>query len=217
MNDIQEISGTVHAVLNRLLAVYRFTAGEFHVDMVPRNEMWPMDVFTLNDDDTIGPEVQHRESFGGGLTIARHEVIPPEARRILAHGAELPMSRTLFLNAQREELFENYRLAVVEAETAFETLVDEVISQHYKATETPISKIEGILGCGLENLLKDHIPKCCGEPFFNTTEHKAWKEDLYDLRNKVVHDGASADAVQARKALQAGANAVEWVTKRPHT
>ncbi len=35
----EEIRRWVHAVVNRLLEVYRFTVGEFHVDTVPANEL----------------------------------------------------------------------------------------------------------------------------------------------------------------------------------
>ncbi len=152
-----------------------------------------------------------------GTRLARTAPIPTEARRVLHDGAELPVSRTLYLNARREELLENYRLAVVEAETAFETLVDQTVAGYYKEQGLSDAEVEKKLRTAFMNLIRDHIPRCCGEPFEGTREHAAWHSDLYELRNSVVHDGASVDAGQAGSALDAAEKAIGWIEGRTPT
>ncbi len=152
-----------------------------------------------------------------GTRLARTAPIPTEARQVLHDGTELPVPRTLYLNARREELLENYRLAVVEAETAFETLVDQTVAGYYKKQGLSDTEVARKLRTSFANLIRDHIPRCCGEQFEGTTEHAAWQSDLYRLRNSVVHDGASVDADQVGRALDAAEKAIGWIEERAPT
>ncbi len=204
----------VHAVLNRLIEVYRFTTGEFYLDTLPKNELPDFEVLIVNDDGTLSPDMTHVWSFGLGLTLARTARVPDEARQLLVESTELPIARILYLNARREELLENYRLAVVEAESAFEVSVHEIVSRYYRNGGVSPAKIDNILDAGLKNLLQDHVPKSCGKQFVGTEEHGVWEARLYDLRNKIVHQGVSVTADDARNALAAAERALEWLANR---
>ncbi len=123
----EEIQEWVRSVINRLLDVYRFTTGEFYVDSVPANELWEYEIMDTNEDGKTFPSpVECRRILpqGHGVRLARIASISTEAEQILHNGSELPIPRTLYLNAKRAQLVESYRLAVIEAETAFEVLVD---------------------------------------------------------------------------------------------
>ena len=210
-----ELLQWVHAVINRVLDVYRYTTEEFHVDTIPRNELRDYTVRTLNADGTF----DNRESIvTGGVTgwliHVPPEPLPNEAQQILRDGTELPVSKMLYLNAKREEFFENYRMAVVEAETAFEGLVDQVVAAYYTSRGEPRHAVERKLETSVVNLIQHHIPRCCGAQFEGTTEHSAWSNDLYSLRKDVVHDGASVNAVEAEKALDAADKAMQWIESR---
>lgn len=210
----KEIQGWIHAVINRLLEVYRYQTGEFHVDAIPINELWEYEIMDTNEDGTTFPSsVKCRRYFplGSGVSLARIAPVPTEARQLLRDGTKLPIPRTLYLNAKREELLENYRLAVVEAETAFETLVDQTVSQYYKEQGLSSTSIENKLQTSLKNLIKHHIPQACGQHFKGTAEHAAWESNLYRLRNEVVHEGASVSADEAHKALEAAGQALQWI------
>ena len=212
--DQSKILHWVHRVINRLLEVYRFTTEEFFVDAMPKNELWPRDVFTVNDAGGLSPDISHIQTFGYGITIARKANIPARARTLLSSGKELPIFEVLFLNARREELLENYRVAVMEVETAFEVLVDEAVARFYRGQGLKESEIRNKLEAGLMNLLKDHVPKSCGKPFLDTPEYTDWKQYLYDLRNAVVHDGASINAEEAKKAIEVGEKSLLWLAQR---
>ena len=209
----EDLQGWIHLIINRVLEVYRFTTGEFYVNTIPRDELGDWEVRDVADDGTVSDEISHHFTFGGpSLSIARHMPISDEARNILSSGTEVPIYRIMYLNAKREELLENFRLAVVEAETAFEVLVDEVVSRYYRGQGASTVEVENKLEAGLTNLVKDHIPICCDAPFVGTDVHKLWIEDLYTVRNRVIHDGASITADQAEKAVEAGGEALEWLT-----
>jgi hypothetical protein len=216
LTDREELWNWVHTIINRLLSVYRYSMEEFYIDTVPKDELNIETITTINEhgrlsETRIGFQAASSDRW---LTRARTRPIPDEARRILRDGTELPISKVLFLYAKREHLLENYRIAVVEAETAFETLIDQVIAQYYRGQGLSTAEIENKLRAGLTNLIAHHIPRCCGAAFESTSEHAAWQTDLYELRNSVVHDGASVSAEQASQALDAAERAMRWIELR---
>jgi hypothetical protein len=212
LEDRDELLHWVHAVINRVLDVYRYTTEEFHVGTIPKNELGMYTVRTLNRDGTFDNVASMVSgAVTGWLVYVPPEPIPGEARQLLRDGTELPIPKVLYLNAKREELFENYRMAVVEAETAFEALVDQVVADYYKSRGVSDSDVENKLETSVVNLIAHHIPKCCSAAFEGTAEHNAWKNDLYSLRKDVVHDGASVNASQAEKALEAANKAMKWI------
>ena len=108
-------------------------------------------------------------------------------------------------------------MAVVEAETAFEALVDQVVGESYVSSGRLRSdEVDRWLDdTGVVNLTKHHIPQCCGgEQFEGTPEHCTWLNDLYELRRGVVHDGDPVNALQAEKALEAAVQAMKWIETR---
>jgi hypothetical protein len=216
LTDSEELWNWVHTIINRLLSVYRYSMEEFYIDTVPKDELNIGTITTINEhgrlsETRIGFQAASSSRW---LTRARTRPIPDEARRILRDGTELPISKVLFLDAKREHLFENHRIAVVEAETAFETLIDQVIAQYYRGQGLSTAEIENKLRAGLTNLIAHHIPRCCGAAFESTSEHAAWQTDLYELRNSVVHDGASVSAEQTSQALDAAERAMRWIELR---
>ena len=126
------------------------------------------------------------------------------------------------LNARRSLLFEDYRIAVIEAQTAFEVGVDRILTRYYlsqtaKSTEGYVvpahssEDVDKLLDAGLTNLLTSHLPKAIGKGFIDTDEHIRWKHDLYLLRNAVIHEGKEVQAEQADRALAAAEDALVWM------
>ncbi len=204
-------------IVNRVIEVYRFTTGEFYLAPIPKNEMSPYESTIIDGTGNIIPDSVWEATFPTRLTVARTSPIPLSAKLLLIGGTELPIARMLYLNARREELFENFRLAVVEAESAFEAQVGGMIARYYRSQGLAEEEIKNKLEAGLKNLLKDHLPKCCHSAFVGTSEHTCWEHDLYDLRNAVVHQGASVEAEQASKALDAAEKSLDWLEKRAST
>lgn len=99
VNDLEERESWIQFVINRLIEVYRYTTGEFFLELIPKHEMWPFDSGTVNEHGVVEAEMESSIPFRGGVTIARTSPIPDSARRLLFDGTELPISRILYLNS----------------------------------------------------------------------------------------------------------------------
>ncbi|MCY4448815.1 MAG: hypothetical protein OXE02_08245 [Chloroflexi bacterium] len=222
-DDIDELTSTAHKAINRLLDVYRVATKEFHVGHIPIHELGLSDtahgIFGIEDDGSITEQHSARFDMGLGLTMSRKAMMSSDALRDLAYERPLPVVDVLFLNAKRSVLFEDYRVAVIEAETAFEVGVDRILTRYYlsrvsRTTEGHIQpaysrdSVKDLLDAGLSNLLRVHLPKALGREFIGTEEHTRWEKELYTLRNAVVHDGIEAGEDEARSALEAAEGAL---------
>lgn len=145
ISDPRKLPELVLSVINRLIDVYRLSMDELFLESIPRNEVRIYENYAVKEDGSESLERSVTFDFGEGITIARTSPIPVEAVNLLLSGTELPIPEMLTLNARREYLLENFRLAVVEVETAFEALIDEIVSVHYRS---PV-EIENILDAGL--------------------------------------------------------------------
>ena len=111
-----------------------------------------------------------------------------------------------------------YRLVPVEANTAFEGFIPEIIylldpkvnRSELVNTYTKLLKLEGILSATLSSSGHNSIswftkPPDGWKTLFKN-ELKKWHEDCYSLRNKVIHEGCSTvskqEAIEAYKSAQ---------------
>ena len=208
-DNTKELKEIAHKAVNRLLDVYRVRTKEFHVGSIPLHELGAIGALDSIVTTESGGQFRDTFSFDFGLAPCRPpEKITDQAVQDLALERPLPVVDVLVLNARRSLLLENYRLAVIEAETAFEVGVDSVLSSYYSAKSLPRVKVDKLLDCGLANLLEHHMRKALGRNFTGTAEHDRWYEDLYKVRNAVVHDGKSVQSNEAQRALEAAEDAL---------
>ena len=231
-NDVEELKMITHKAINRLLDVYRVSTKEFHIGHIPVHELGMMDIahgmYNKKDDGSIWECHTVRGDAGSGITLSRTAEMDAAAERDLQYERPLSIVDLLVLNARRSLLFEEYRIAVVEAETAFELGVHRILTRYYlsqttKSTEGYVvpahswESVDRLLDPGLTNLIKDHLPKALGREFIGTDEHHRWREDLYSLRNKVVHEGKVVHSDQAKRALASAEDALVWIgAVNPH-
>ncbi len=225
-DDSEELIRLTHKAVNRLLDVYRVSTKEFHVGPIPAQELGPVNlshgIVDLKGDGSARELLSFRFDMGSGLTLARTQEMDSESILDLAYERPLPVVDLLVLNARRSLLYEDYRIAVIEAETAFEVGVDQVLKR-YCLSQTKMDAagnvvaaysnddVERLLDAGLTNLIQDHLPKALGRDFINTDEHQRWHQDLYLLRNAVIHDGEKIQADQADRALAASEDALVYM------
>ena len=179
-------------------------------------------ILTVEDDGRILEEHSLQFDTGLGITLSRMVPIADQAVLDLAYERSLPIVDELVLNARRSILFEEYRVAVIEAETAFEASIDRLLTRYYLSQTTRSSEgyvvpayseeiVNRLLSAGLKNLLESHLPKATGRKFIGTRVHGRWEEELYNLRNAVVHDGREVQPDEAERALEAAEDALVWV------
>ena len=225
-DDMQELIGVAHKAINRLLDVYRSATKESHIGHIPIQELGPSNashgVYDSKDDGSVWELNSFRFDMGSGLTHARTQEIDYNSMLDLAYERPLPVVDLLVLNARRSLQFEDYRVAVIEAQTAFEVGVDRILRRHYLSQTATSAQghvapaysnedVDRLLDAGLTNLLTDHLPRALGKGFIDTEEHLRWKHDLYLLRNAVIHEGKDVQADQADRALAASEDALVWM------
>ena len=225
-DDSEELRRVTHKAINRLLDVYRSATKESHIGHIPIQELGPSNtshgVYDFKDDGNVWELNSFRFDMGSGLTLSRTQEMDGNSILDLAYERPLPVVDLLVLNARRSLLFEDYRIAVIEAETAFEVGIDRILTCYYlsqttKSTEGYVvpahsrEDVDRLLDAGLTNLIEHHLPKALGRDFIGTDKHHRWQQDLYSLRNAVIHEGKEVQAGQAERALAAAEDVLVWI------
>jgi hypothetical protein len=140
---------------------------------------------------------------------------------------ELPLHYDLILSSQVQLKRRNYHVAVLEAETAFEVYVEDLLlrlkvnlgedcSQVLVDMENP--KRLGLLAQRLRGLDEVATAYCSRKglppwvPFVGSTVHATWRDALYKLRNRVVHGGyRQATFEEAKAAIMSGKAAIKFL------
>ena len=152
----------------------------------------PVNHLRLNSWDALGPKPP--------LPDDRWHMLETVATRPV----EMPVFYRLLFNAIRELVIHNdFRLAILEGETAFEVyirqllaklLVDEGRSQSdasalindddsYWGITRKLTRLDGALG---RYAARQGTPPIAFEA---TNQKRRWKADLYELRNRIIHEG----------------------------
>lgn len=162
--------------------------------------------------------------ISSGLTsIKRPPEIHIRIRDMLTEGTTIPTYTSLMLDSQNSIRFGRYHLAVVEAQTAFESFFYTFVRHELvrKSLITPILQTE-LDKPGLKSKIKKSVSGKTGvdklEHFSylvttppcsfakGVTEHDNWFNQTYSLRNQVIHEGKN-DVTQ--KEAEAAFKAVE--------
>lgn len=219
-DDYKDLRRIVHKAINRLLDVYRVATKEYHIGHIPIHELGTENIshgiYTMKDDGSIYELHSWRYDVGPGITLSLQEEMDYQAKVNLAYEQSLPVVDVLLLNARRSFLFEDYRIAVIEAETAFEVGIDRVLKQHY-LSKTIRSKdgyivpayskedVTQLLDAGLKNLLKDHLPRLGGKNLL--------AQPSIDGGRKISMDCGMRLSMMARKSKRMKLNAL-WKQRR---
>jgi Tfp pilus assembly protein PilF len=114
----------------------------------------------------------------------------------------IPIWRKMISIAKNDQLRADFRLELVNLESAFEIFVSQYLR--------PLLEKNGIIGDRLDWVLRRGIERKMSKWFKEATGqearewygslHERWKTDAKDLRNAVVHHGETVDQEKAKKA-----------------
>lgn len=107
----EELENRFRAVINRLLEVYRYATEDFYVDLIPKRELHPYKVRTIREDGTVESERSVVNPGGGDVRLGPGTTVSvsDEAQQILQEDTQIStIPQVLYLNAKRENFFENY-------------------------------------------------------------------------------------------------------------
>jgi hypothetical protein len=133
----------------------------------------------------------------------------PKVVRHLVEGDELTFETELIINAEDFNLFQNHRLACVEIQSAVEYFMAYFLRKKLKELGKDEQYISDLLRGRLDDWKTgfNEIDK----NFVSSTEWTKWKQDCYLLRNKVIHKAYSPSETEAKNALEAGKQIMNYL------
>jgi hypothetical protein len=197
--------------INRMLEVYRdrdrnnLNEKSFHVVPLVQTDLSDFRLFAV---DKCFNEVEgfvirkpsfHRVGFGSA--VERKQEIIDEIQILLQDGTPIPIYRELFSSALNYIWRGMYRLVPVEANTAFEGFVPEIIHlldptanrSQLPSIYEKLLKLEDVLSLALvqvrEGIITWFTKPRNGWKTLYQQELKTWYNDCYCLRNRVIHEG----------------------------
>lgn len=91
----------------------------------------------------------------------------------------------------------NYNVAIVQIQTALEVFISRFVERYYKLdTKLDDKKIQGNISCGYRNVVNQHFIKIIQTLNLRYSEEikncvALYLKDYYDIRNEIVHAGAT--------------------------
>lgn len=205
-------------IINRLLIVYSYVTND------PIQKLAQVDIFSesYRHFDSQGkdvPGLAFSLSGGGNFMKMGGAALTPEPqlteiKKMLEENTKIPIYDELILNSKNHLFYDSPRLAVIEANTAFEVFVNILIYSGYKKKNYATEKIENILETPFSNLLKDHIRQVTSCDFENTAEYNNWKDNAYEIRNKIIHEGIEITKNDATKVVEIYVDTMSFLEKQ---
>lgn len=220
--------------VNRMLEVYRdqdrnnLDEKSFHVMPLVKTDIYDIRLFALNENlNEVEGFVVREPSFhrvGFGPSVERKPEIVAEIRKFLKDGSSLPIYRELMNSALNYIWRGQYRLVPVEANTALESFIPEIIHlldpsvnrSELKDAYPKLRKLEDILSVALRNSNQNTVSWFTKPPdgwkTLAQNEFQKWYDDCYCLRNKVIHEGYNhVTRQEAIKAYETSLSAINYV------
>lgn len=219
------------SAINNLITVYRYCTGESHIRQLAGDDLRfeynfafffnenPVEMHVSKFRGQVLPLYNLFDRLPANLNIPSEIVADIQTK--LAENFEIPLSEELLLNAYDLMEHGNYRLAVMEAETAFEAAVLKFLRQYYKDEPDKIERIEGIKSFGYlinQDFFKNALASRSKTFRKNEAPRKEWDEYVWGVRGALVH-GRISDITyeEAIIALETVEKTLEYLLNRPTT
>jgi len=239
LEDADPLCDRAVKCMNRLIDVYKTVTEEFWIPTISSADLIGVQYRHCDKNGQEKPGLVYGEpmqvpglNVGGplqiissGLTsIKRPSEIHIRIRDMLTKGTTIPAYTSLMLDSQNSIRFGRYHLAVVEAQTAFESFFYTFVRHQFvrKSLMTSILQTELDRPGGLKREIKKSVsgktrvdkleyfsylvttpPRSFAK---DVTEHDNWFNQTYILRNKVIHEGKNdvtqKEAEDAFKAVE---------------
>lgn len=203
---------------NRLIDVYRHVTDEFHIRRVPFEEIFQAEIQWCYADEILGGT--HYVAFGQGMTlrvVGLSDEVLNELHSWLNSEKTVPIFFDLYRDAKDGLDRSEYRRAIIDARTALEVLLDEVLLGYFFSKNTTIEcacRILDIPPKGVESLEtavdRARINRKLGHAMkivLNLDLHdgnpELWQKWLRakELREKGIHRGRGTNRSEAVDAV----------------
>jgi len=206
--------------VNRLLRVYRLVTGDYYIPTLAMEDIWYY--FGIGIADTGRKPVQMRWTpMGAGEPEVNLLPDKPlekvsEIKEMLRTEVPIPDEEELLMSARDSLDTGSPRLAVVEAQTAFEATVKRLVARYYRDQGYSNERIDKELRRTIHSLIRSPLnaeikPFAEGMPVYDN-----WKTGTYKPRCRLVHaERLEITEEQAEKAIRSVEEAIEYLTGRP--
>lgn len=216
--------------INRFLEIYRYHSKEFHIKPLAGQELWFDFVFAFLFNHNT-PQALSSNFTTKIIPISYWGDIYPQSSNVpdkvvsniqaqLKSPHEVPLSEKLLLNAYDYFDQGEYRLAIIEAETAFEAAIHQHLRIYFR------DNLDGLIenekaSHNFTNFIKRRFcrPAFGGKKFHDEIpEFEMWRSRVMNLRNDLVH--AKIETVtkkEAQNAIQTIEDTLNFLISRPKT
>lgn len=218
-------------VVNRFLEVYRDQDKDslghtsFHIIPIAISDISDIKVFPVKEDkseeQSICIRIPRLSTMGFRTATKRSAEVISEIAKLLKNGTEIPVYRELLSSSMNAIWKGQYRIAPVEANTAFEAFVDEItlLLESPMLPDNLFDKIvllESVLNHKLTSkslaAISWFTPQKNGWKSLLDSTLINWKEKCYELRNKVIHKGHSQVTLnEAKDSYEASLQAIAYI------
>jgi len=206
-------------IINRVIEISRVVVDEFFLYKVVDADIAKYDVKGFGADGQVIKGSSSIQYTPGLTTIISEDKTfyhfdkSPKILEILCSGEEIPLEKGLIRNALDYLLSENFRSAIIEAQTAVETTIKKIIHLGMIKNGKDTKEIENLFEkTGFKNIVNDHLSKYIKSKFDEDNEiYRDWWNNCYGLRNKVAHEGLYPVKLQAESAIKAAKNTISFL------
>ncbi len=198
--------------VNQILDGCRMVSDKF----TPRNFI-RLDIAAYNIAyfDSAGKGVFSTGGSGGGGKIMSNELLNKsqlnKLDQILKNNSRLSLEQELILNAKDYLLFENYRMACIEIQSAVETALSNKIKNYFEKTMNS-EELSKILRKRWDDI-KPHLKQATNETIIQTDECQNWRTKCAEIRHRVIHRQYYPTKNETIDAIESGTSFVELLNQ----
>lgn len=133
-------------------------------------------------------------------------------QQIIENDIQMNFDYELELNSNDHILFENYRLACIEIQSAIEYVISNIIRNDLIKKGKNNEDILEILNNRLD-ALKPFLKDATVSNIFQTMEYGNWHKYCYKIRNEVIHKGKIPNKDEAMKSVSHGKKFLHFLKK----
>lgn len=113
---------------------------------------------------------------------------------------QIPFWQKLLSNAKNYEVERDFRMAIIECETAFEIYIDNILVHQFRDKLSNKFVDDILRRTSMDNKLKVWFKEATGKQFSERL-HKQWNKKVREIRNDILHRGKTDvtedDAIEA--------------------
>jgi hypothetical protein len=205
--DVALDFGTVEravGAINRIIEVMRYVTSDIILQKLARTDLFS---YSVQHFDSNGIELPGLAlAIDGNMRFNVPAISDQNIRKIsemLANNGKMPIYVQLLMDARDSHYYGNFRVAVTEAESAFEIFVQQFLATKYHKQGMDDTRISQIIDkTGFINLAQNHINKFLSGNFGSSPQFIEWENRVYKLRKKVIHYGHTPSVDESKDAVE---------------